>query len=68
MEVSKLTKEAWESVLDYEISYFKDHKDAFIPISRLIEYFGEETICSIYGCLIHSEAIAAELIKAVFHR
>lgn len=68
MEVSKLTKEAWESILDYEISYFKSHKDSLIPINKLIEYFGSETICSIYGCLMHSEAIAIELIKAAFHR
>ena len=67
MEVSKLAKEAWESILDYEISYFKTHKDSFIPTNRLIEYFGAETICSIYGCTIYSDAIAAELIKEVFH-
>lgn len=68
MEVSKLTKEAWESILDYEISYFKNHKDSIIPTNRLIEYFGSETICSIYGCTIHSENIATELIKEVFHK
>lgn len=66
MEVSKLVRESWESIIDYEISYLKKHKNSSIPTNRLIEYFGSETICSIYGCTIYSDAIATELIKKVF--
>ena len=66
MEVTKETIAIWENILDYEKSYFKTNNNATIPYAKLLDYFGADAICAIYGCKISSTTIAIELIKEAF--
>lgn len=59
-------QKVWEDVLDYEKSWLKSHENAGIPVVKLIEYFGIENICKLYGCTVCTETIARELIFAAF--
>ena len=59
-------KKEWDTILAYERYNFQERKDGQIPVNQLLEYFGSEDICRIYGCQITSLSIAKELIKESF--
>lgn len=56
----------WDTILAYERYNFQERKDGQIPTNQLINYFGYETICQLFGCTIVSSSIAKELIKESF--
>lgn len=56
----------WDSIIDYEKSWLKSHEDAVMPVTKLIDYFGIENICKLYGCTVVDEAIARRLIIKAF--
>ena len=59
-------KKEWDTILAYERHNYQERKDGQIPVDQLINYFGYENICRIFGCLIVSTSIATELIKESF--
>lgn len=59
-------KKEWDTILAYERHNFQQRKDGQIPVNQLINYFGYEIICQLFGCLIASPTIAKELIKESF--
>lgn len=59
-------KKEWDTILAYERYNFKERKDGQIPTNQLINYFGSETICRLFGCTIVTLPIAKELIKESF--
>lgn len=61
-----LTQEVWDNIIDYEKSWLKSHENAVIPVAKIIDYFGVENICKLYGCTVCTETIARELIHEAF--
>lgn len=59
-------KKEWDTILAYERHNFKERKDGQIPVNQLINYFGSENICKLFGCQIVTLPIAKELIKESF--
>lgn len=59
-------KKEWDTILAYERNNFHTRKDGQIPVNQLLEYFGSENICRIFGCQIVSTSIATALIKKSF--
>lgn len=59
-------KREWDTILAYERHNYQKRKDGQIPVNQLLEYFGSENICRIFGCSIVSTTIAKELIKESF--
>lgn len=59
-------KKEWDTILAYERYNYQERKDGQIPVTQLINYFGYENICRIFGCSIASTPIAKELIKESF--
>lgn len=62
----KFIREEWDTILAYERYNYQKRKDGQIPVSQLLEYFGSENICRIFGCSIVSPSIATALIKESF--
>lgn len=62
----KSIREEWDAILAYERYNYQKRKDGQIPVSQLLEYFGSENICRIFGCCIASTDIATALIKESF--
>lgn len=62
----EIIKKEWDTILAYERHNFQERKDGQIPVNQLLEYFGSENICRIFGCSIVSSAIATTLIKESF--
>ena len=60
------TRAIWDEIIAYEKSWIKNNSKAEIPTSKLLDYFGAETICSLYGCKVATTTIAVELIKEAF--
>ena len=60
------TRQIWDNIIDYEKSWLKAHTYANIPVQKLLEYFGIQVICEMYGCSIATEGIAKELILEAF--
>ena len=56
----------WDTILAYERNNYQNRKDGQIPVNQLLDYFGSENICMIFGCSIASTPIAKELIKESF--
>lgn len=61
-----MTKECWNTIIDYEKSYMKANPGVGIPVKKLLFYFGIETICALYGCIVADEEIARRLICKEF--
>lgn len=59
-------KKEWDTILAYERHNYQERKDGQIPVNQLLEYFGSENICRIFGCSIVSTPIATALIKESF--
>lgn len=59
-------KKEWDTILAYERHNFKERTNGYIPVNQLLDYFGSENICRVFGCTIISPAIAKELIKESF--
>lgn len=59
-------KKEWDTILAYERYNFQERKDGQIPVNQLLDYFGSENICRIFGRFIASTPIAKELIKESF--
>lgn len=66
MDLENIRK-IWDTIIDYERSWRKS-ANATIPTEQLLQYFGEEAICSFYGCTVRSEDLAKELIKLAFEK
>lgn len=59
-------KKEWDTILAYERHNFQQRKDGQIPVNKLLDYFGSENICRVFGCSIVSTSIATALIKESF--
>lgn len=59
-------KKEWDTILAYERYNYQKRKDGQIPVNQLLEYFGSENICRIFGCSIVSSGIATAIIKESF--
>lgn len=59
-------KKEWDTILAYERYNFQQRKDGYIPVNQLLEYFGYENICRIFGCLIATTSLATTIIKESF--
>jgi hypothetical protein len=59
-------QKVWEDVLDYEKSWLKSHSNSLVPVTKILDYFGVENICKLYGCSVATETIARELIYEAF--
>ena len=59
-------RKIWDEVISYEKSWIKAHTQYNIPVQKLIEYFGAQNICKMYGCSVTNEVIARELIIEAF--
>lgn len=59
-------RQIWETVVDYERAWLKAHNNCNVPVQKLLEYFGVQTICKLYGCTVYTENIARELIHQAF--
>lgn len=62
----EVTRKVWDEIISYEKSWIKTHAQCNIPIQKLIEYFGTQRICEMYGCTVVTETIARELIIEAF--
>lgn len=62
----EVIKKEWDTILAYERYNFQERKDGQIPVNQLLEYFGSENICRVFGCSIASTPIATTLIKESF--
>lgn len=62
----EVTRKIWEDIIAYEKSWLKTHAQSNVPTQKLIEYFGVQRICELYGCTVANEAIARELIIEAF--
>lgn len=62
----EFTKNVWDSIIDYEKSWMKSHTNSQVPVAKILDYFGTERICKLYGCSIVTEVIARELIYEAF--
>ena len=62
----EFTKSVWDSIVDYEKSWMKSHTNSQIPVAKILDYFGTERICKLYGCSVVTETIARELIYEAF--
>lgn len=62
----EVIKKEWDTILAYERHNYQNRKDGQIPVNQLLEYFGSENICRIFGCSIVSPTIATVLIKESF--
>lgn len=59
-------KKEWDTILAYERNNYQNRKDGQIPVNQLLDYFGSENICRIFGCLIASTSLATTIIKESF--
>lgn len=64
----EVVRKIWDDIIDYEKSWHKANNLQSIPTAKFIHYFGEATICKLYGCTIYSEELAKELIRQAFLR
>lgn len=62
----EVIKKEWDTILHYERYNYQQRKDGQIPVNQLLDYFGSENICRIFGCSIATTPIAKELIKESF--
>lgn len=59
-------KKEWDTILAYERYNFQERKDGYIPVDKILNYFGDNVICELFGCTIVTTTIAKELIKESF--
>ena len=62
----EITRKIWEDIIAYEKHWIKTHAQCTVPTQKLIEYFGIQRICELYGCTVVNETIARELILEAF--
>ena len=51
-KLEDFVKSQWDLVIDYEKSWLKSHENASVPFVKIIDYFGVENICKLYGCTL----------------
>lgn len=65
-------KQTFESIVDYEKSWKNSPSNQAsttgIPVVKILDYFGVETICKLYGCTVSDEEIARRLIIKAFDK
>ena len=63
-------KQTLDSIVDYEKSWMKSSYNNILtpvmPVNKILDYFGVENICKLYGCTIVDEEIARRLITKAF--
>lgn len=62
----EITRKVWDEIVAYEKSWMKTHAQCAVPTQKLIEYFGTQCICEMYGCTVATDTIARELIIEAF--
>ena len=62
----EVTRKVWDEIIAYEKSWIKTHNNSNVPTQKLIEYFGVQRICEMYGCTVATDMIARELIIEAF--
>lgn len=63
---SEIIKKEWDTILAYEKYAYQERKDGYIPVDKILNYFGDKVICELFGCTIVTTPIAKELIKEAF--
>lgn len=65
-----LIKQTFDAIVDFEKSWMKSsHNNVptpVMPVNKILDYFGVENICKLYGCTIVDEEIARRLITKAF--
>lgn len=65
-------RQMFEGIIDYEKSWKNSPNNPVstsgIQIGKILDYFGAETICKLYGCTIVDEEIARRLIVKAFDK
>ena len=65
-------RQMFEGIIDYEkswkISPNNPTSTSGVPVNKILDYFGIETICKLYGCTIFDEEIARRLIVKAFEK
>jgi hypothetical protein len=63
-------KQTFEAIVDYEKSWknspINQSNSTSIPVNKILDYFGMETICELYGCTVIDDEIARRLIVKAF--
>lgn len=59
-------KKEWDTIIAYERYDYQEREDGYIPVNKILKYFGDKVICELFGCTIVSTPIAKELIKESF--
>lgn len=67
----KMVKHMFDTIIDYEKSWKSaktNHSQnaTTVPVNKILDYFGTETICELYGCTVVDEEIARRLIIKAF--
>lgn len=63
-------RQMFEGIVDYEKSWknspINQSNSTGIPVNKILDYFGMQTICELYGCTVVDEEIARRLIVKAF--
>ncbi len=63
-------RQMFEGIVDYEKSWKNSSNNQAsttgIPVGKILDYFGTETICKLYGCAVIDDEIARRLIIKAF--
>lgn len=63
-------KQTFDSIVDYEKSWMKSphnqNSTQVMPVGKILDYFGVEHICKLFGCTVFDEEIARRLIIKAF--
>lgn len=51
--------------LDTIVAYEKTLATPYLSATRILNYFGDENICAVYGCTIVSHTIAHDILLEV---
>ena len=63
----ELIRNEFNTIVSYEKIWLKVVKrECDLPVAKIINHFGAENVCNIFGCTIVSHPIAMELIKEAF--
>lgn len=66
-----MAKHIFDTIIDYEKSWKSaktnhSQNTTTVPVNKILDYFGVENICKLFGCTIFDEDIARRLIIKAF--
>lgn len=66
----KFAKQEFDSIVAYEKSWRtspnNQAQNPNVPVNKILDYFGAETICQLFGCAVVDAEIAKILILKAF--